>query len=220
MLARSPHLDETLFMDDLGFVHRYLPPENESKRVFLLLHGTGADESNLLPIGRALDINAALLSPRGKVLEEGKLGFFRRGADSLFEEEDVIRRAHEVADFVIAAANKYAINRERMIAVGYSNGANIGAAMMMLRPEVLRSGILFRAMVGLTNPPMPDLRTTRVLISNGTQDALIPPSEGERLAAILRAANADLTFQLQQAGHALVQGDLVAADKWLAATAA
>ncbi len=195
-------------MDDLGLVHRYVPAQNGSARVLLLLHGTGADESNLIPIGRALDPQAALLSPRGKVSENGALRFFRRIAEGVFDEEDVIRRAHELADFVIAAAKKYALDREKMTAIGYSNGANICSAMMLLRPEVLRGAILFRAMVGLTNPPAVDLKATRVLISNGADDPLIPLENGERLAGLFRAAGAELVFKVQNAGHGLVQQDL------------
>jgi phospholipase/carboxylesterase len=202
-------------MDDLGFVHRFVPAEKGSNRVLLLLHGTGADESNLLPIGRALDENAALLSPRGKVLENGAPRFFRRHGEGLFDEEDVVRRAHELADFVTAAANKYAFEAEKMIFVGYSNGANIAAAMMLLRPEVVRAAILFRAMVGLTSPPTPDLKGTRVLISNGAKDPIIPLSNGERLAALFRDRGAEVTFLTQPANHSLTRDDLVAAVNWL-----
>lgn len=203
-------------MDDLGFTHRYLPAENGSPRVLLLLHGTGADENNLLPIGRAIDESAALLSPRGKVLENGAPRFFRRFAEGLFDEEDVVRRAHELADFVAAAATKYAFAAENVIAVGYSNGANIAAAMMLLRPEAVRAAILFRAMVGLTTPPKPDLSATRILISNGAHDPIIPLSNGERLAATLRDAGAEVAFVAQPANHALIREDLIAAVEWLA----
>jgi phospholipase/carboxylesterase len=202
-------------MSELGFIHRWVPPATGSKRVLLLLHGTGADETNLLLIGRALDEHAGLLSPRGRVVEDGKVRFFRRGDQSHFDEEDVRHRAHELAHFVIAAIAKYEIDPDGMVVIGYSNGANIAAAMMLLRPEVVKAAILFRAMVGLTNVPAPDLNGTRVLISNGKDDPIIPVTNGERLAILLRAGGADVIFQVQPAAHNLVQEDLVSAAHWL-----
>ena len=136
-------------MKQLNFVHRYLPGKNADSRILLLLHGTGGDENDLIPLGQELDPNAALLSPRGRVSENGAPRFFRRFAEGVFDEEDVLRRANELADFVAAAAAEYAFAPERVIAVGYSNGANIAAAMLLLRPEALEAAILFRAMVPL-----------------------------------------------------------------------
>ena len=199
----------------LDFIHRFVPASNGSTRAFLLLHGTGADENNLLPIGQALDENAALLRPRGKVLENGMPRFFRRFAEGVFDEEDVIRRAHELADFVIAATDEYGLDRQQTTAVGYSNGANIAAAMMLLRPDVLPAAILFRAMVGLTDPPAADLHGTRIFISNGVADAIIPLENGERLAAMFRTRSAEVQMVVQQASHALIRDDLVAAKQWL-----
>lgn len=200
---------------DLGFVHRYLPAPNGGGRTLLLLHGTGADESDLIPLGRALDPRAALLSPRGKVSENDALRFFRRLAEGVFDEEDLIRRAHELADFIVAAAKKYALDQEKITALGYSNGANIAAAMMLLRPEVLRGAVLFRAMVGLTNPPQADLKAARILISNGAMDPIIPLENGQRLAGLLRAAGAQVSFKAQNATHALVREDLQDAAEFL-----
>ena len=111
------------------FIHRFVPATEGSKRVLLLLHGTGGDENDLLPIGRELDPNAALLSPRGRVIENGMPRFFRRFAEGVFDEEDVVRRANELPDFISAAASKYDFVPADVTAVGYSNGANIAAAM-------------------------------------------------------------------------------------------
>src|ERR1700758_3764447 len=116
-----------------SFVHRFVPVEN-SKRTLLVLHGTGGNEDDLLPVGRMLDPESALLSPRGKVLENGAPRFFRRLREGVFDEEDLIRRAHELADFVAAAVKEHALDASRVMAVGYSNGANIASAMMLLRP--------------------------------------------------------------------------------------
>ena len=136
-------------MNEIDFIHRYFPGAGERARMLLLLHGTGGDESDLLPLGRQLDPGAALLSPRGKVSENGSPRFFRRFAEGVFDEADVIHRANELADFVAQAGERYNFETRQVVAVGYSNGANIAAAMMLLRPEVFPAAILFRAMVVL-----------------------------------------------------------------------
>src|SRR5262249_11765205 len=134
-------------MGELGFSHRFVPGERAETRPLLLLHGTGGNEDDLLPLGRMVAPGAALLSPRGKVLEQGMPRFFRRLAEGVFDEDDVRARAHELADFVAAAREHYRIGAP--VALGYSNGANIAAAVMLLRPEALAGGILLRAMVPL-----------------------------------------------------------------------
>jgi predicted esterase len=169
----------------------------------------------MIPLGRDLDPTAALLSPRGQVLENGIPRFFRRLAEGIFDEEDLIRRAHELADFVGTAAARYAFDTKGMIAVGYSNGANIAAAILLLRPEVLSAVILFRAMVPLVPASLPNLAHARVLISSGKQDSIVPAENAERLAAMLQAAGADVTLRFEPAGHALAFGDIEAAKEWL-----
>ncbi|MGZ5004238.1 MAG: alpha/beta hydrolase [Chthoniobacterales bacterium] len=203
-------------MSDLGFIHRYLPPRNESRRVFLLLHGTGGNEDDLLSLGRELDPGAALLSPRGKVLENGAPRFFRRFAEGVFDEQDIIHRANELADFIAAAAAHYDFALNQLTAVGYSNGANIASAVMLLRPEAIPSAILLRAMVVLSVPPVVDLHGKRILICAGISDPIIPPENGAQLAALLEERGADVTFERQQASHGLVRADIVAARRWLA----
>ena len=202
-------------MADLGFTHRYVPAQNRGARVLLLLHGTGGDEADLLPLGRALDPDAALLSPRGKVSENGSPRFFRRFAEGVFDEEDVARRAHELADFVAAGIAAYQLDAARIIAVGYSNGANIAAAVLLLRPGTLAGAILFRAMVPLSNPDIPDLSGRSILLNAGAQDPIIPRENVERLAALLKKAGADTTLHVQAAGHALVAEDVQIAKDWL-----
>ncbi len=204
-------------MNDLGFIHQYLPGSNPDARVLLLLHGTGGNESDLLPLGRELDEKAALLSPRGKILENGMPRFFRRLAEGVFDEEDVVRRANELADFVAAASAEYKFAPARLVAVGYSNGANIATAMMLLRPEVLAEAVLFRAMVPLSQSPPADLHRKRILISSGSTDPIIPSENTERLGALLRERGADVTLKVQQASHGLVNGDLLLAKRWLSA---
>jgi predicted esterase len=169
----------------------------------------------MIPIGRDLDPSAALLSLRGKVLENGMPRFFRRLAEGVFDEEDVVRRASELADFIPVAAEKYQFDPKNMTAVGYSNGANIAAAVLLLRPGLIRSAILLRAMVPLTSAATPDLAGTRLLICSGTRDPIIPSENAERLTAMLRKAGADVSLRFVEAGHQLVFDEVEAAKKWL-----
>ncbi len=203
-------------MSDLGFIHRFIPAQDhQSGRVLLLLHGTGGNENDLLPIGRDLDPTAALLSLRGNVLENGMPRFFRRLAEGVFDEADVIRRANELADFLPKAAEHYNFDLERLTAVGYSNGANIAAAVMLLRPGTITSAVLLRAMVPLTPATPPNLNGSRILVCSGKCDPIIPIDNAERLVAMLRKAGSDVTHRLEDSGHQLVFGEIAAAKNWL-----
>jgi phospholipase/carboxylesterase len=199
----------------MDFIHRFIPGVSSPGRVLLLLHGTGGNENDMVPLGRDLDPSAALLSLRGNVLENGMPRFFRRLAEGVFDEEDVVRRANELADFIPAAAAKYEFDPGNLTAVGYSNGANIAAAVLLLRPGVLKSAILLRAMVPLTPAVAPHLSGTRALICTGTRDPIIPVENAERLAAMLRNAGADITLRRQDASHQLVFEEIAAAKNWL-----
>jgi phospholipase/carboxylesterase len=156
---------------NLAFIHRFEPATRLEAPPLLLLHGTGGDENDLLQLGRLISPGSALLSPRGKVLENGMPRFFRRHAEGVFDEDDVRQRAHELADFVEAARKAYGIGRP--VAVGYSNGANIAAAMMLLRPDVLSGAALLRAMVPLSHAPKVDLSGKRALMVSGKHDPII-----------------------------------------------
>jgi phospholipase/carboxylesterase len=205
--------------DDLGFVHRFVPaPESAQPPVpaLLLLHGTGGDEADLVPLGRALAPGWALLSPRGKVLEAGAPRFFRRLAEGVFDLDDLVARADELAGFVEEAAGSYGLARDRIVAVGFSNGANIAAALLLLHAGLLAGAVLLRAMVPLEPDPLPDLAGTRVLLAAGDRDPLVPPEESRRLAALLANAGAEVDVHVERAGHGLAQGDLEAARRWLA----
>jgi phospholipase/carboxylesterase len=201
----------------MDFTHRFIPaPQPQAARILLLLHGTGGDENDMIPLGRDLDPMAALLSPRGQVLENGMPRFFRRLAEGVFDEEDLVQRAHDLADFVGVAAARYEFDPKRVIAVGFSNGANIAAAILLLRPEVLAGAVLFRAMVPIVPVVLPNLAHARVLLSSGTQDPIVPMENAERLAAMLRKAGADVALRFEPAGHGLAVGDIGAAKEWLA----
>jgi predicted esterase len=198
----------------IDFSHQFVP--GRSKQTLLLLHGTGGNEHDLLPIGRELNPDAALLSPRGKILENGMPRFFRRLAEGVFDEKDVIRRAHELADFVTAAAVHYSFDPSTVIAVGYSNGANIAGAMLLLRPEVLSAAALLRSMVVLIPEPLPDLNGKRVFLASGNRDPIVPESNTRALLALLRRSGADVSFHSEEAGHGLTDETLRATQRWLA----
>jgi predicted esterase len=195
------------------FIHEFVP--GSSSRTLLLLHGTGGNERDLVPLGRELDRRAALLSPRGKVLENGMPRFFRRLAEGVFDLEDLKNRTNELADFVATAAQHYQFAADNVVAVGYSNGANIAASMLLLRPEILSAAILFRAMVPLVPDKQPKLSSMRVWIGAGTNDPIITTSETKRLAELLRKAGADVTIRHFPAGHELTPDDVEAARDWL-----
>jgi phospholipase/carboxylesterase/glyoxalase family protein len=183
--------------------------------MLLMLHGTGGDEHDLVPLAQTLMPGAGILSPRGKVLEGTMPRFFRRLAEGVFDVEDLKLRTEELAAFVLAASDLYTFDLKRVIGVGFSNGANIGASLLLLRPGVLHKAVLFRAMVPIVPNPLPRLPRTPVLICNGEHDPLVPVKETERLASLLRTAGAEVTLLMQPVGHQLIQDDIDAAKNWL-----
>jgi phospholipase/carboxylesterase len=197
-----------------AFIHRFVPAEN-SKRTLLVLHGTGGNEDDLLPVARMLDAESALLSPRGKVLENGAPRFFRRLREGVFDEEDVIRRAFELADFVAAGVKEHALHPSQIVAVGYSNGANIAAAMMLLRPEILRGAVLLRGQVPLVPKQLPDLSGKSVFLTSGRLDPIVDAENSATLAQMFRDAGADVTHKIQQSGHEITRVDIDDAREWL-----
>ena len=199
----------------MEFIHQFIPAQNPSDRVLLLLHGTGGNENDMVPLGRDLDPKAALLSLRGNVLENGMPRFFRRLAEGVFDEADVVRSANELADFIASAAKRYEFDPKQLTAVGYSNGANVAAAVLLLRPGTIRSAVLFRAMVPLVPATEPNLHGTRGLICSGKCDPIIPLDNVQRLAAMLRRAGADVTLRVEDASHQLDFAEIEAAKKWL-----
>ncbi len=203
--------------DLAGFIHQFIPARDaETSLTLLLLHGTGGDETDLLELGRQLAPAASLLSPRGKVLENGLPRYFRRLREGVFDLEDLKARTHELADFVGTAAERYRLTADRIIAVGFSNGANIAASVLLLRSPVLAGAILFRPMVPLVPDPMPDLHGKPVLLAAGRQDPIVSPDETEQLRRLLVRAGAAVTLRWEErAGHALTPSDIAAAQAWL-----
>jgi len=199
---------------DLGFAHVFKPAQNPGAPTLLLLHGTGGDENDMVPLGN-LAPGAALLSPRGKVLENGMPRFFRRIAEGVFDVEDLKLRAGELADFVVAAAGHYRFEPSRVVAMGFSNGANIASGLMLVRPGVLKGAILFRGTVPFEPDQDPQLSGTRVLISNGEIDPMVAAEDTKRLARLLQRAGADVEVHWQPAGHQLMPSDFAVAKTWL-----
>ena len=197
----------------LSHIHQFVPATEPGQAPLLLLHGTGGDEHDLLPLGRAVAPGAALLSPRGKVLEGGMPRFFRRLAEGVFDEPDVIRRAQDLADFVQEARESYGLAAP--IALGFSNGANIAAAVLQLRPGALAGAVLLRAMVPLQSAPKADLNGTPVLILSGGLDPIVPDENAARLAATLGQAGAAVDHRTLPTGHNLSQADLTLTKAWL-----
>jgi phospholipase/carboxylesterase len=195
------------------FIYRFVAAKGEGAPPLLVLHGTGGDENDLLQLGTMVAPNSALVSPRGRVLENGMPRFFRRLAEGVFDEDDVRRRAIELADFVEEVRKRHGI--ERPIALGYSNGANIAAALMLLRPGTLAGAALLRAMVPLSDPPRPDLSGVPVLIASGKVDPIVPAFNSAKLAAMLRDAGAAVSHQVLPVGHQLSRADLVLVRDWL-----
>ncbi|MBA2312974.1 MAG: alpha/beta hydrolase [Actinobacteria bacterium] len=200
---------------ELGFIHRYEPGSSGSRLTLLLLHGTGADENDLLPLGRALAPEANLLSPRGKVLENGAPRFFRRFAEGVLDVEDLKARAHELAAFVERAAGAYELDPERVVAAGYSNGANIAGGLLLLHPKLLCAAALFRPMVPFEPDEMPDLSGFPVFIAAGRTDPIVPPEDAEKLAVMLEGAGAEVVARWQEGGHGLEPAEMDDAAKWL-----
>ena len=195
------------------FIHKFVP--GTSTRTLILLHGTGGTESDLLDLGRALDPDAALLSPRGKVLENGMPRFFRRLAEGVFDEEDLIHRTHELADFIEAAAKRYGFSQTNCFAVGYSNGANIAGSILLLRPDTFKGAALLRAMVPLVPANLPELKGAPVLIAAGKRDPVIPVENVRRLVSLLQRSGAEVTAFFEDAGHGLTEATATTTKRWL-----
>jgi predicted esterase len=204
--------------EDLNFAHKFVPasPASPDPVTLLLLHGTGGDENDLLPVGQELWPSAALLGVRGKVLENGMPRFFRRLAEGVFDVEDLKFRTDELAQFIEAAATQYNFNTKKLIAVGYSNGANIGASLIFQQPHLLAGAVLFRVMMPFTPEIVRDFSHLAVFIGAGDRDPIVQRSEPQQVAAFLKSGGADVTLFWHRGGHELGADDVEAAKEWLA----
>ena len=197
------------------YVHRFVPARNASTATLLLLHGMGGDESDLIPLGRTLAPDAALLSPRGKVLENGLTRFFRRFPGNVFDVDDLKFRAQELAEFVQGASASYQFDPGNVIALGFSNGANMAAAISLLQPDLLRAAILFCSLVPLVPERKPELVGKSFFVGAGRTDPIVPSQETERLVALLQGAGAEVTVQWQPGGHLISDRQVQAVKNWL-----
>jgi len=202
---------------DLGFIHRFVPAEDKtSAQTLVVLHGTGGDENDLIGIGQAIAPGVAILSPRGNVLENGAPRFFKRLAEGVFDPKEVRSRGEELARFIRAAISKYALNPERIFALGYSNGANIASTVMFIEPGLLQGAILFRPMLVFEPDERPDLSGAGVFISAGRMDPIVPTTSVERLVELFEGSRAEVTLKWQLAGHNLLPSEVREAADWLA----
>lgn len=202
---------------DLGFIHRFVPSDDPtSADTLVVLHGTGGDENDLIGIGQAVAPGAAIVSPRGNVLENGAPRFFRRLAEGVFDPREVHSRAEELARFVRAAAVTYRLDPTRIFALGYSNGANVASTVMLVEPDVFRGAVLLRPMLVYEPTERADLSGKAAVISSGRMDPIVPADSVERLVELLKSAGADVTVKWQLTGHNLTPGEIRDAADWLA----
>ena len=197
-----------------SYQHVFIPGTDPLASALLLLHGTGGDENDLIPLGQSLSPGSPLLSPRGDVSENGMPRFFRRFAEGVFDLADVEKRTHALADFIAIAAAHYEIDSSKLVAIGYSNGANIAASLLLLRPEAISGAVLLRPMVVLEPKSLPRLNGKRILISSGQHDPIVPVDHPFRLAQRFREAGADVTVNSHAGGHGLTQADFTAARRF------
>ncbi|EIF00716.1 alpha/beta hydrolase [Saccharomonospora glauca] len=203
-------------MSELTFDHEFVEG-SPSAPVLLLLHGTGGSPTDILSLGKELCPASPMLAPAGPVSEHGAARWFRRHAEGVFDSEDVVYRAGQLADFVVEARERYELDGRRLVAAGFSNGANIAAAVLLLRPDVLSEAVLFAAMLPVPDPPRHDLSGTRVLMANGRRDPMAPLVPAQELVAALRERGCDVTEHWHSGGHQITVDGIAAAKEWLAA---
>jgi phospholipase/carboxylesterase len=208
--------------NNFGFNHIFINTSHDEeydkgnkKLTLVLLHGTGGNEEDLIFLGKKIEPNASILSPRGKVLENNMPRFFRRLSEGVFDIEDLHIRSHELADFIQKCSFHYKFNLENTIAIGFSNGANIAVSMLFLRPEVLQGAILFRAMVPFIPESLPNLLNKKILLSAGVQDPIVSRNETENLYSLFQKTNAITTLKWQPSSHNLIQKDILVAKSWV-----
>jgi predicted esterase len=201
----------------LGFIHNYVPSkESTNQNTLLLLHGTGGNENDLIPIGKMISPRAALLSPRGKVLENGMSRFFRRSAEGVFDQVDLRFRTDDLADFIKEASREYEFNLSRLAAVGYSNGANIAASLMLRHPGLIKWAALFHPMIPFVPDTLPELSNVKILITAGKNDPIVSKEQTENLKTLFQDCGAFVNLFWQERGHSLVEEEINEANRFLA----
>jgi phospholipase/carboxylesterase len=204
-------------MNDIERFHpKWIPAFENSAKAFtiLLLHGTGGDENDLIPIGRLFGANVNLLSIRGQVSENGMNRFFKRLGMGIFDVEDLKLRASELADFLKLAAEQYKFDEKKVVALGYSNGANIAGGLLLGHPGVLTGAMLLRPMIPYIPDSLPTLTHTKVLLNAGKQDNTMNSHEPEKWSELLEKAGANVMLQTLDTGHNLIRTDMELAVSW------
>lgn len=199
---------------EIKMIHIFNKGKDASKPTLLLLHGTGGNERDLLPIVERIDPDANVLSVRGNVLENGMPRFFRRLAEGVFDIDDLIKRTKELNEFLDEAAEKYEFDRNNILAVGYSNGANIAGSLLFHYKDALKGAILHHPMVPRRDIELPDLTGKNVLITAGVNDPICPQEESVELKDLLEGAGATVDIHWENHGHMLTYTELEAAKKW------
>ncbi|TWI59172.1 alpha/beta hydrolase [Halalkalibacter nanhaiisediminis] len=194
--------------------HLFIEGKPENDVTLLLLHGTGGNEEDLLPLANMIAKDASVLSVRGNVLENGMPRFFRRLAEGIFDEEDLLFRTDELNQFIDESAKKYSFNCEKVVAIGYSNGANIAASLLYHKEKSLSGAVLFHAMVPRRGVELPDLTNTPVFIGAGKRDPLIPADQTKELVNDLSRAHAKVTEHWGEGGHQLTREEVDKAQEW------
>ena len=200
-----------------NFTYQWVPGAPDHKRVLLALHGTGGDEHDLIPLARTLDPGAAVLSPRGRVDEQGSNRFFRRLAEGVFDFENMAQETAALSAFVESASEEYGFSSESLFALGFSNGANMAASLLLTDPSVLAGGVLIRAMVPFMPDPIPNLRGKKILVLSGRFDPLVPLDNAEKLVSVFRSGGAEVEHLVFETGHNLSREDISAAQAWFGA---
>lgn len=204
--------EERFPMRDLTFIHRFHRPENPDGSTIVLLHGTGGNEADLMPIARRIAPRATLLGVRGRSAEEGINRWFRRFDALTYDQTDIRSEAEAFAAFVEDAVNAYGLDADKLTFLGYSNGANLLAAAMQLHPGIVRRAVLLRSLQALENPPMADLAGTHVLMINGRNDPFA--RKAPELRDALQAGGAVVASRDLAAGHELTAADVAEAVEW------
>jgi predicted esterase len=200
----------------LGHVHNYIAAQKvDHPLTLLLLHGTGGNEFSMIPLARRLDSEANILSPRGNVLEKGMPRFFKRLSEGVFDKEDLKKRTQDLAEFTDQASIVYKFDRDKIVAVGFSNGANIAVNLLLLFPRLLAGAILFRPMITIWPGADPDLSEIPVLIMSGLHDTTVPKYQPKKLSDLLCKAGAVVSLRWHDAGHNLAEDEIDKAGEWL-----
>lgn len=196
-------------------IHIFHKGKDITKPTLVLFHGTGGNEKDLLSLAEMLSPDSSVLGIRGNVLENGMPRFFRRLAEGVFDEADLIFRTHEIKQFLDEAAAQYGFDADNLVAVGYSNGANIAGSLLFHYKDIFRSVVLLHPMVPLRNVALPALNGVSIFIGAGTNDPLIASGETQELEEILKGAGADVTTHWGNQGHRLSAAEAEAARDWL-----